>query len=66
MAAGSVTFTTWPRQRCRRWSYVFPTNLNPAVLMTGNNVLAVEVHQSATTSSDVSFDFELIGNPSPL
>lgn len=33
---------------------VFPTNL-----VSGNNVLAVEVHQSTTTSSDVSFALKL-------
>lgn len=31
-------------------------------LQTGNNVLAVEIHQSSPTSSDTSFDMELIGN----
>jgi hypothetical protein len=44
----------------------YPTNLNPASLITGINVLAVEVHQATTNSSDISFDFELIGNPSPV
>ncbi|MBS1734204.1 MAG: metallophosphoesterase [Bacteroidetes bacterium] len=28
----------------------------------GNNVIAVEIHQSSTGSSDISFDLELIGN----
>jgi hypothetical protein len=34
-----------------------------ANLRTGENVLAVEIHQQSITSSDVSFDFELIGVP---
>ena len=29
-------------------------------LQTGTNVIAVEVHQTAVTSSDISFDFELL------
>lgn len=31
-------------------------------LITGNNVIAIEVHQSGASSSDISFDFELIAN----
>jgi hypothetical protein len=37
--------------------------LDTSQLMAGNNVLAVEVHQSAPTSSDVSFDLSLTGVP---
>jgi hypothetical protein len=33
--------------------------LDPARLVTGANVIAVEVHQSATNSSDLSFDLQL-------
>jgi len=39
------------------------TNRN--ALRAGANILAVEIHQQSATSSDVSFDFELIGNPAP-
>ncbi|MFM1768986.1 MAG: hypothetical protein RJA22_1515 [Verrucomicrobiota bacterium] len=35
--------------------------LNPALLVTGTNLLAVEVHQNSSTSSDLGFDFELLG-----
>jgi acid phosphatase type 7 len=35
------------------------TALNPALLVTGNNVLAVEIHQANGTSSDISIDAEL-------
>lgn len=31
--------------------------------IAGNNVIAVEVHQNNNTSSDLSFDLELLGNP---
>jgi len=33
-------------------------------LLAGNNVLAVEIHQGNRTSSDISFDFELVGHAS--
>ena len=38
-----------------------PYDLNPDELEEGENLIAVEVHQSRPNSSDVSFDLELIG-----
>jgi hypothetical protein len=35
--------------------------LSPTLLRSGTNVLAVEVHQSSITSSDLGFDLELVG-----
>jgi len=35
--------------------------LTPAQFTSGTNVIAVEVHQNAATSSDLSFDLELMG-----
>jgi hypothetical protein len=43
-------------------SIVSTANLNTSLFNSGNNLIAVEVHQSATTSSDLFFDLELIGN----
>lgn len=39
--------------------------LNAGLLVPGNNVVAVEIHQFDPPSSDSSFDFELLGNPTP-
>ena len=39
--------------------------LDPADLVTGDNVLAVEVHQASTGSSDLGFDFSLDGTLPP-
>lgn len=39
----------------------YSTAINPGYLVPGNNVVAAEVHQSGGGSSDVSFDFELVG-----
>jgi methionine-rich copper-binding protein CopC len=36
-------------------------SFSPSVFVSGNNVIAVEIHQNAGTSSDISFDLELIG-----
>lgn len=38
--------------------------VNPALLVAGTNLIAVEVHQSDPASSDVSFDLELLGTSS--
>jgi hypothetical protein len=39
--------------------------INPSLLTNGTNILAVEVHQSAPDSPDLSFDLELIGTRTP-
>lgn len=36
------------------------TNVAPARLLQGENIIAVEVHQRSDDSSDVSFDLELV------
>lgn len=35
--------------------------ISPSLLVAENNVLAVEIHQANVTSTDISFDFDLIG-----
>jgi hypothetical protein len=40
----------------------FANPVSPALLRPGGNILAVEVHQSAASSSDVTFDLELVAN----
>src|SRR6185503_19598969 len=36
-------------------------SFSPSVFVSGNNVIAVEIHQNAVTSTDINFDLELIG-----
>ncbi len=38
-----------------------PATIDAGLLVDGANVIAVEIHQSSGTSSDISFDFELVG-----
>ena len=38
-----------------------PYDVNPDELQDGDNIIAVEIHQSRPNSSDVSFDLELTG-----
>jgi hypothetical protein len=44
----------------------FPMSVNAGLLVSGNNVLAVEIHQQSSGSSDISFALELLGNTGPL
>lgn len=44
-------------------STYYTVTLSPALFVSGTNVLAVEVHQAALDSSDLSFDLELLGAP---
>jgi hypothetical protein len=52
----------------------FATNADPAVLVSGINLLAVEIHQNLPTTTDLSFDLELLAyypssdptNPPPV
>lgn len=42
-------------------STYYETDLDPAILNSGTNLIAVEVHQSAPDSSDLSFNLQLTG-----
>jgi hypothetical protein len=44
----------------------YVTPVNPALLVAGTNVLAVEVHQSATNSPDLGFNLFLNGSAVPV
>ncbi|MEI7730467.1 MAG: PA14 domain-containing protein [Verrucomicrobiota bacterium] len=52
------TLATQTIQGTNQTNYI-STTLTPSVLITGTNVVAVEVHQVATNSPDLGFDFEL-------
>jgi hypothetical protein len=54
-SAGGSAETTW-----------FSQAVDPALLVAGENVLAVEVHQSDLSSTDLSFSLELVSAASAL
>jgi len=64
---GPITFTTLAStDGSGTAENTFATaSLNPALLVNGPNLLAVEIHQSAPGSDDLSFDLELIGIRTP-
>jgi hypothetical protein len=65
MPSGTVTFSTRASTGISgagesAWN---ETPLAPSVLVAGTNVIAVELHQNAPTSTDISFDLELRAVP---
>ncbi|MBM4104619.1 MAG: hypothetical protein FJ263_11360, partial [Planctomycetes bacterium] len=55
MPTGMINFDTPANTQGENTSTVF-SGISPSVLLEGNNILAVEVHQNAYNSSDLSFD----------
>ena len=45
---------------------VLTTVLPTSFFLSGNNVIAVEIHQTSNTSSDITFDMELIATSNPI
>jgi len=48
------------------WATIDVSTLPPGTLVSGTNVLAAEMHQSAVNSSDISFDLALTARGNPL
>ncbi|MBI5387486.1 MAG: lamin tail domain-containing protein [Verrucomicrobia bacterium] len=61
MPSGTVFYYTLASNAQDDGVNFWPFSVTPALLVAGANVLAVEVHQSSTTSSDISFDLSLSG-----
>jgi hypothetical protein len=62
MAAGAVTHDTWALSAVGDAAEYTPADwvLPPDGLVVGTNLLAVEVHQAAATSSDLTFDLGVV------
>ena len=61
MPSGTITYSTTATTAVSNAdeSTYFEFTFDNTYLVTGNNVIAVEIHQSGSTSSDVSFDLSL-------
>lgn len=61
VANGTVNYTDWALTAVGNAdeTIYFTTNVPPALLVEGTNLLAVEVHQQSATSTDVSFDLRV-------
>ncbi len=58
MPTGTISNTTLASTAVEDNAF-YSSAVSPALLLTGINVIAVEIHQADRTSSDISFDFEL-------
>lgn len=63
MPTGRVDNLTYTGVNTASETTFYETNLPPALLQRGTNIVAVEIHQANATSSDTSFDFELLAQP---
>ncbi len=61
MPSGTITSTTLASSAIggADESTWYSSSVNPSLLVSGANEIAVEMHQSDVTSSDISFDFQL-------
>jgi hypothetical protein len=61
LPGGTIAYNTLASASADESVAFYSATLSTNQLINGANLLAVEVHQSATNSSDLSFDLELIG-----
>src|SRR5262249_9237741 len=59
MNAGPVTYTTLANRSITDANYEGPFTVPCTALQPGDNVIAVEVHQTSTTSSDITFGLKM-------
>ncbi len=62
IAAGAFTYLTTATNAGDDGNTAQSITLSLAQLPTGNHTIAVEIHQSSASSSDISFDLELVAN----
>lgn len=60
MPAGDINYSTFASGGSGD-DAVWTDEIDPALFNNGTNLIAVEIHQVSNTSSDISFDFKLVG-----
>ncbi|MBK5285608.1 MAG: metallophosphoesterase [Bacteroidia bacterium] len=68
MPAGTIAYNTFASTAISGTdeSAWYSSNINTSLLVSGTNVIAVEMHQVNLTSSDISFNFRLLGSRVPF
>ena len=68
MPAGVITFETFAASTVSDADEhnLFWNAVDPALLLPGSNIFAVEIHQRTLTSSDKSFDLQLVASDLPF
>jgi hypothetical protein len=63
MPTGTITYATLASAACSDDGNTILTSTLPAATFnTGSNTIAIEIHQNAGSSSDISFNLSLMGN----
>lgn len=63
MPAGAVTHATLAPNAADNGNTIFSFPVSSSMFVAGNNTIAVEIHQTDPTSTDLIFDLELEGKP---
>lgn len=61
LPSGAIGYRTLASGDAKDEASFLEAAIDPRLLSAGRNVVAVEIHQSSVSSSDISFDLELIG-----
>ncbi|MFC1793586.1 CotH kinase family protein [Planctomycetota bacterium] len=66
MPSGNINYLTWASGSGvpvggADESTFYMYDIDPDILVDGTNIIAVEIHQVSGTSSDISFDLEMVG-----
>jgi hypothetical protein len=66
MPSGEINYQTWASGSGvpvggADESTFYTYDIDPDLLVNGTNIIAVEIHQASGSSSDISFDLELLG-----
>ncbi len=64
LPAGTISYNTKASAGCTDdGNTTYTVNLPTSFFVTGNNIVAAEIHNATTTSSDITFVLQLLGNP---
>jgi uncharacterized repeat protein (TIGR01451 family) len=63
MPTGTINYATLASSAiANNGADIYSSNIPKSLFVAGNNIIAVEIHQNSLTSTDLFFDFQLIGN----
>jgi len=63
MPSGTISYTTQASSACSDdGKTIFTNTISNSLFISGTNTIAAEVHNSSTSSSDITFELQLIGN----
>ncbi len=66
LPGGVIAYTTLASPAADDGATPQPFTIPSNLIVAGNNIIAAEIHQNIATSSDISFDMELLATPLPV